>query len=155
MIKQLGNLARTHTCGDLRASDVGRDVVLFGWVHRVRDLGGLLFFDLRDRHGLTQVVARSGEVLETASKLRPEFVVAISGRVERRDEKSSNAFGAERLSYFQHRFQVGGKQKPDWKLPHLGLKDELKAHQPGQGNNFRLRCAPEEHPSSVFFSTKR
>ena len=91
MIKQLGNLARTHTCGGLRASDVGSDVVLFGWVHRVRDLGGLLFFDLRDRHGLTQVVARAGEVLETASKLRPEFVVAISGRVERRDEKSSNA----------------------------------------------------------------
>jgi len=91
MIKQLGTLARTHTCGDLRASDVGSDVVLFGWVHRVRDLGGLLFFDLRDRHGLTQVVARSGEVLEAASKLRPEFVVAITGRVERRDEKALNA----------------------------------------------------------------
>ena len=91
MIQQLGNLARTHTCGDLRATDVGRDVILFGWVHRVRDLGGLLFFDLRDRHGMTQVVARSGAVLEAASALRPEFVVAIKGRVDLRDAKSSNA----------------------------------------------------------------
>ena len=90
MIEQLGNLARTHTCGALRASDVGTDVVLLGWVHRVRDLGGLLFFDVRDRHGMTQVVARSGAVLEAASKLRPEFVVAIKGRVDPRDAKTIN-----------------------------------------------------------------
>ena len=91
MIEQLGNLARTHTCGDLRASDVGADVVLFGWVHRVRDLGGLLFFDMRDRYGMTQVVARSGDVLDAASRLRPEFVVAIKGRVDARDPKTANA----------------------------------------------------------------
>jgi len=90
MIEPLGTLARTHTCGDLRASDAGAEVVLFGWVHRVRDLGGLLFFDLRDRHGLTQVVARSGAVLEAASRLRPEFVVAVTGRVDVRDAKSAN-----------------------------------------------------------------
>jgi len=89
-MEQLGDLARTHTCGALRAADVGADVVLLGWVHRVRDLGGLLFFDVRDRHGLTQVVARSGEVLEAASRLRPEFVVAVSGRVDLRDAKSAN-----------------------------------------------------------------
>ena len=91
MIQQLGNLARTHTCGGLRASDVGAGVVLFGWVHRVRDLGGLLFFDVRDRYGMTQVVARAGDVLETASRLRPEFVVAITGRVDVRDPKTINA----------------------------------------------------------------
>ena len=91
MSQQLGNLARTHTCGDLRASDVGKDVVLFGWVHRVRDLGGLLFFDLRDRYGVTQVVARSGGVLEAASRLRPEFVVAVTGRVEMREAKTVNS----------------------------------------------------------------
>jgi len=90
MIQPLGDLSRTHTCGGLRAGAVGQDVVLFGWVHRVRDLGGVLFFDLRDRHGLTQVVARSGAVLEAASRLRPEFVVAVTGRVERRDPKSIN-----------------------------------------------------------------
>jgi len=88
--EQLGELTRTHTCGALRPDDVGADVVLLGWVHRVRDLGGLLFFDVRDRHGITQVVARSGEVLEAASRLRPEFVVAVQGRVERRDASSTN-----------------------------------------------------------------
>src|SRR5688500_4795262 len=91
MTEQLGDLARTHTCGDLRASDVGADVILFGWVHRVRDLGGLLFFDVRDRFGMTQVVARSGDVLDSASRLRPEFVVAIKGRVDVRDPKTINA----------------------------------------------------------------
>ncbi len=57
-IEPLGTLARTHTCGALRAEDVGKDVVLLGWVHRVRDLGSLVFIDLRDRHGMTQIVAR-------------------------------------------------------------------------------------------------
>jgi aspartyl-tRNA synthetase len=52
----LGELTRTHTCGALRQTDVGADVVLLGWVHRVRDLGGVLFIDIRDRAGVTQVV---------------------------------------------------------------------------------------------------
>ena len=56
MAEQLGDLTRTHTCGALRPDDVGADVVLLGWVHRVRDLGGLLFIDVRDRGGITQVV---------------------------------------------------------------------------------------------------
>ena len=58
MAEQLGELTRTHTCGALRPDDVGADVVLLGWVHRVRDLGGLLFMDVRDRDGITQVVFR-------------------------------------------------------------------------------------------------
>ena len=75
---------RTHTCGALRRDHVGQTVLLQGWVHRVRDLGGVTFFDLRDRHGLTQVVARADSALAQASKLRPEFVVAVSGLVESR-----------------------------------------------------------------------
>ena len=51
-IEPLGTLARTHTCGALRAADVGKDIVLLGWVHRVRDLGSLVFIDIRDRHGM-------------------------------------------------------------------------------------------------------
>jgi aspartyl-tRNA synthetase len=91
-IEPLGNLARTHTCGALRAEDVGADVVLLGWVHRVRDLGSLVFIDLRDRHGVTQVVARDNEALVAdAKRLRSEFVVAVIGRVERRAAETMNA----------------------------------------------------------------
>ena len=63
MSEPLGDLKRTHTCGALRASDVGRDVVLLGWVHRVRDLGGVLFLDIRDRAGLSQIVVRDNDAL--------------------------------------------------------------------------------------------
>ena len=82
---------RTHTCGELRPSDVGADVVLMGWVHKIRDLGGLTFLDMRDRHGLTQVVARDGsEVLARIKQVRPEYVIAVAGPVERRSEETLN-----------------------------------------------------------------
>jgi aspartyl-tRNA synthetase len=91
MRQSLGNLARTHTCGALTVSDVGRDVVLLGWVHRMRDLGSLVFIDIRDRHGITQVVARDNEPLVAAARrLRPEFVIAVLGRVERRAPETAN-----------------------------------------------------------------
>ena len=58
MADQLGTLSRTHTCGALPPPTSAPKAVLLGWVHRVRDLGGLLFLDVRDRHGVTQVVVR-------------------------------------------------------------------------------------------------
>jgi aspartyl-tRNA synthetase len=83
---------RTHTCGALRPDDVGRTVVLLGWVHRVRDLGGLIFLDVRDRYGLTQVVVRAGSDAATAAeKVRPEFVVAVTGEVAARAAETVNA----------------------------------------------------------------
>jgi aspartyl-tRNA synthetase len=84
--EQLGELTRTHTCGALRPDDVGADVVLLGWVHRVRDLGGLLFIDVRDRAGVTQVVFDKDEeaLMAKAKRLRSEFVVGVCGRVRRR-----------------------------------------------------------------------
>ncbi|MCL4847096.1 MAG: aspartate--tRNA ligase [Acidobacteria bacterium] len=91
MPDHLGDLRRTHTCGALRASDVGQRVVLLGWVHRVRDLGSLVFFDVRDRHGLTQVIARDNPALvEAVKRLRPEMVVAVLGEVEHRDADTVN-----------------------------------------------------------------
>src|SRR3954462_92621 len=87
----LGQLARTHTCGALTREDVGKDVVLLGWVHRVRDLGSLVFLDIRDRHGITQVIAREdGKVLADAKRVRPEYVVAVLGIVELRSPESVN-----------------------------------------------------------------
>ncbi len=78
---------RTHTCGQLRASDAGRPARLSGWVHRRRDHGHLIFLDLRDRHGITQVIVdeeSAPAAHEVASRVRPEFVVTVSGDVERR-----------------------------------------------------------------------
>src|SRR5467141_4690288 len=91
MAEQLGNLTRTHTCGALRAADVGKDVVLLGWVHRIRDLGGVTFIDIRDRAGVSQVVVRENEALMTVAKrLRSEYVVGVSGVVQRRSDETIN-----------------------------------------------------------------
>ena len=92
MAEHLGELTRTHTCGALRPDDVGADVVLLGWVHRVRDLGGLLFIDVRDRAGVTQVVFDKDDeaLMAKAKRLRSEFVVGISGRVRRRSADTVN-----------------------------------------------------------------
>jgi len=91
-IEPLGKLARTHTCGALRVGEVGQDVVLLGWVHRVRDLGSLVFIDVRDRYGMTQVVVRDNDILGAdAKRLRSEFVIAVMGRVEHRSPETVNA----------------------------------------------------------------
>jgi aspartyl-tRNA synthetase len=93
MVEAMTGLKRTHTCGGLGLEHAGGFATLMGWVHRRRDLGGLIFLDLRDRHGITQIVinpADSQEVFEKAEKLRSEFVIAVSGEVARRPEGSEN-----------------------------------------------------------------
>ena len=84
MLDVLGNLERTHTCGELRESDVGQQVVLMGWVAKKRDFGVLTFVDLRDRDGVTQVVLNeedAGDAHSKAKNLRGEFVIAVKGKV--------------------------------------------------------------------------
>ncbi len=91
MTDPLGTWTRTHTCGALRASDIGAEVTLLGWVHRTRDLGSLVFFDLRDREGLTQVVVREGDApLPVAKRLRAEYVVGVRGVVRARAADMAN-----------------------------------------------------------------
>ncbi len=83
---------RTHNCGQLRASDVGGTVRLSGWIHRKRDHGGVLFIDLRDHHGITQIVADTDSAaLPVLDRLRVESVVTIDGTVKARAEGTSNA----------------------------------------------------------------
>ncbi len=83
---------RSHTCGDLKAADAGTTVRLSGWVHRVRDHGGVLFVDLRDHYGMTQVLADSDSPAFAAmDKLRAETVIRIDGRVKMRDASLVNA----------------------------------------------------------------
>jgi aspartyl-tRNA synthetase len=87
------NLTRTHDCGTLRASHIGQQVVLMGWVHRRRDHGGVIFIDLRDRFGLTQVVFRpevDSHVCQLANQLRSEWVICVKGKVISRAEGMAN-----------------------------------------------------------------
>ena len=90
----LGDLRRTHMCGELRPADTGKRALLMGWVHRRRDLGGVIFIHLRDREGVTQIVfhADSGAELHAkAEMLGPEYVIAIEGTVARRTPETVNA----------------------------------------------------------------
>ncbi|HTS49670.1 MAG TPA: aspartate--tRNA ligase [Bryobacteraceae bacterium] len=89
----LGDLRRTHTCGELRASDAGRRALLMGWVHRRRDLGGVFFIHLRDREGVTQVVFHADAteaVHQKAEMLGSEYVVAVEGTVAKRTADTVN-----------------------------------------------------------------
>ncbi len=82
---------RTHTCGAPRASDIGETIRLSGWVHRIRDHGGVLFIDLRDHYGITQVVADpDSPAFPTAEKLHAEWVIRVDGRVRARPEGTEN-----------------------------------------------------------------
>ena len=87
MTDLLGDMRRTHDCGQLRESDVGKEVVLMGWVQRRRDHGGVIFTDFRDREGITQVVFNpevSEAVHEKAQEIRSEYVLGVRGKVENR-----------------------------------------------------------------------
>ena len=89
----LGELRRTHTCGELRAKDAGSRALIMGWVHRRRDLGGVIFIHLRDRDGVSQAVFHTdvdAEVHSKAEMLRSEFVVAVEGRVALRTPETVN-----------------------------------------------------------------
>src|SRR3954449_8058780 len=82
---------RTHTCAQLRKADVGANVRLSGWVHRVRDHGGLLFIDVRDHYGLTQVVADpDSPAFAAAEKVRAEWVIRVDGEVKARTPETVN-----------------------------------------------------------------
>jgi len=93
MAEPLGDLARTHYCGELRESHVGKTVTLMGWAATRRDLGGVVFVDLRDREGLCQVVARpevSKDAHAAADKVRSEYVLAVTGTVQARSADTVN-----------------------------------------------------------------
>ena len=89
----LGGLRRTHTCGQLRAGDAGSRALLMGWVHRHRDLGGVIFIHLRDRDGVTQIAIRADAdeaAHRRAEQVRPEYVIAVEGAVALRTADTIN-----------------------------------------------------------------
>ncbi|NIQ05975.1 MAG: Asp-tRNA(Asn)/Glu-tRNA(Gln) amidotransferase GatCAB subunit C, partial [Candidatus Korarchaeota archaeon] len=85
-------MMRTHTCGELNSSQVGKRVILNGWVNNWRDHGGVTFIDLRDRYGRTQIIfsPENKELYQIGKKLRTEYVVAVSGTVRPRPEEAIN-----------------------------------------------------------------
>ena len=83
---------RSHTCGQLRPDHAGQDIRLSGWVHRVRDHGGVLFIDLRDHYGVTQVVADpDSPAFKAAEKVRSEWVIRVDGKVRPRPAGTENS----------------------------------------------------------------
>jgi len=93
IMESMGTLRRTHSCNDLTSADIGKEVILMGWVLRRRDHGGVIFIDLRDRFGLTQIVFNpevNPEVHEKAHQIRSEWVIAIRGKVAARLEGMAN-----------------------------------------------------------------
>ena len=91
-MQETGERERTCYCGELDDKLIGAEVVVMGWVDRIRDLGNLIFLDLRDRTGIVQIVASSGQhdIMQVAKEIRPEYVVAVVGKVTERDEETVN-----------------------------------------------------------------
>ena len=117
----LGDLYRTHTCGELRAEHVGQQVVLLGWVHRVRDMGAVIFLDIRDRYGVTQVVTEAEPLLGQAKKLKTEMVVAILGQVAPRAAETIN----DKLETGQVEVRIGQlRVLNDARRPPFAIADE-------------------------------
>jgi len=121
----LGNLKRTHYCGALRASDVGQDAVVLGWVHRRRDLGNLLFLDVRDRSGIVQVVFNKetqAEAHAKAEQARSEFVVAVEGKVVKR-EKANPEIATGETELVATKLHILNNAK----TPPFPIEDEINA----------------------------
>jgi aspartyl-tRNA synthetase len=127
LLDTLGNLKRTNYCGDLRASDADKDVVLMGWVHRRRDLGQLIFIDLRDRAGIAQIVFNKElhpEAHKKAEELRSEFVVAVEGKVIRR-QKSNPELPSGEVEVMATRLHILNHSK----TPPFQIEDEVTASE--------------------------
>jgi len=92
MLDNLGNLTRTHYCGNLDTTNIGQTVTVMGWVNKRRDLGGLIFIDLRDIKGILQVIIRpeQKEIFAKAEKVRNEYVIAVQGKICTRSEHNIN-----------------------------------------------------------------
>jgi aspartyl-tRNA synthetase len=124
----ISELKRTHTCGALRASDIGSEVVLMGWVATHRDLGGYRFVDLRDRFGVTQLSfdpERDAPLFEQSGDLRSEWVVAVQGTVIGRGTNTNKNMATGEVEVVVTRLQVLNKAVP----PKFPIRDEVDASE--------------------------
>ncbi|MBR3614704.1 MAG: aspartate--tRNA ligase [Clostridia bacterium] len=107
-----GNMYRTYKCSELREKHVGEEIRLAGWVDRIRDLGGVLFIDLRDQYGVTQVVVSGDEEkVDFASKIPTESTISVSGKVRLRDEETVNLkLETGTVELFAEKIEILGKR---------------------------------------------
>ena len=125
MLDFLGNLKRTHYCGELRATDDGRDALVMGWVARRRDLGNLLFLDIRDRTGIVQVVFNKETqpaAHAKAEQARGEFVVAVEGKVIKRQKANPDLASGE-IELVASKLHILNTAK----TPPFPIEDEINA----------------------------
>src|SRR5690349_6123652 len=123
----LGDWKRTQYAGDLRAGDVDKDVVLMGWVHRRRDLGNIIFIDLRDRGGIAQIVFNkelAPAAHARAEELRAEYVIAVRGRVSRRQKPNPDLASGE-VEVFASELRILNTAK----TPPFVVEDEVSASE--------------------------
>ena len=125
MLDFLGNLKRTHYCGELRAKDDGRDAIVMGWVARRRDLGNLLFLDVRDRTGIVQVVFNKETQPAAHAKaehVRSEFVIAVEGKVLKR-QKANPELATGEVELVAAKLHILNNAK----TPPFPIEDEINA----------------------------
>ena len=151
-LDSLGSVERTHHCGQLRPSDGGREVVLMGWVARRRDLGHLIFIDLRDREGVTQVLFnpdQSPAAHRKAKGLRSEYVIMVRGKVMQRDPETVNAaIGTGQIEVLASSLLLLNESR----TPPFPIEDDISTSEdlrlkyryldlrrPRLGHNFKLR----------------
>ena len=110
-----GNMYRTYKCSELREKHVGEEIKLAGWVDTIRDLGGVLFIDLRDQYGVTQVVVSGDEEkVDFASKIPTESTISVSGKVRLRDEETINLkLETGTVELFADKIEILGKRSKD------------------------------------------
>ena len=103
---------RSHNCGELRIKHVGQEVKLSGWIHKIRDKGSLIWIDLRDRYGITQIIVDTNEssksIVEQVKKVGREYVISVKGTVKERESKNPNiGTGAAFLNFVEYYYMFG------------------------------------------------
>ncbi|SKC70087.1 aspartate--tRNA ligase [Maledivibacter halophilus] len=132
MAELLKGMKRTHMCGVLRSDDIGKEVVLMGWIQRRRNLGGLIFVDLRDREGLVQIIFDkdvSEEAFNKAENVRGEFVIAVKGEVKKRQDINTDLKTGE-IEVFAKELKILSESE----IPPIHINDEDEA-----GERIRLK----------------
>ena len=154
-LSEMEGLKRTHYCGEVAVSDVGSDIVLMGWVNRRRDLGDLIFIDLRDRTGLIQIVtdARSSEkAFEAAQSARSEYVLAVCGKVRKRSpgmENTEMKTGAVEVAATDIRILNTAKTPPFYIWDDAGADEALRLRY----RYLDLRRAPLQRAMETYHRT--